>query len=127
MNDWLHKWRAGLGSAYPSASSPYWRALPMRRRTKLLMGTSVIAAGIGFAVDLLQLNHPRLGHGFFWPIFGGAMAAGISAARMKNFRLALSLWLVMVGLAALVFRAVHASKSLPIPDGLQQRVVFDAL
>jgi len=127
MNKWLRKGRAGLGSGYPSAYSPYWRALPMRRMTKLLMGMFFTAAGIGFAVDLLQLNHPRLGHGFFWPIFGGALAAGVSAARIKRFRLALPLWLVMVALAALVFRAVRASRSLPIPDGLQQRVVFDAV
>src|SRR5881397_466419 len=127
MNKWLRKWRAGLGSGYPGAFSPYWRALPMRRMTKLLMGTFFYVAGFGFAVDLLQLNHPRLGHGFFWPIFGGALAAGVSAARIKRFRLALPLWLVMVALAALVFRAVHASRSLPIPDGLQQRVVFDAV
>jgi serine phosphatase RsbU (regulator of sigma subunit) len=127
MNRWLHKWRARLGSGYPSASSPYWRTLPMRRMTKLLGGTFFFASGAGFAVDLLQLNHPRLGHGFFWPIFGGAMAAGVSAARIKKFRLALPLWLVMVVLAWLAYRAVAASITLPLTSGLQQRVVFDAV
>src|SRR5713101_4631834 len=127
MNKRLHKWRAGLGSGYPSASSPYWRALPMRRMTKLLMGAFFSASGAGFAVDLLQLNHPRLGHGFFWPIFGGAMAAGVSAARIKNFRLALPLWLVMVVLALLTYRAVSASTTFPLPRGMHQRVVFDAI
>jgi serine phosphatase RsbU (regulator of sigma subunit) len=127
MNKWLDKWRAGLGSAYPSAFSPYWRALPMRHLTKLLMGTFLTFAGIGFAVDLLQLNHPRLGHGFFWPIFAGAMAAGLSAARIKKFRLALPLWLVMVVFAWLAYRVAHVSRSLSLPDALQQRVVFDAI
>ncbi len=86
MNNWLHKWLEGLGSAYPSAFSPYWRALPMRRLTKLMVGTFFSASVAGFAADLLQLNHPRLGRGFLWPIFGGAMAAGISATRIKKFR-----------------------------------------
>jgi serine phosphatase RsbU (regulator of sigma subunit) len=127
MKKWLHKWQAALGSGYPSAFSPYWRTLPIRNLTKLLMGTFFTAAGIGFAVDLLQLNHPRLGHGFFWPIFGGAMAAGLSAARIKKFRLALPLWLVMVAIGGLAYRAAHASRLLPLPDALHQRVVFDAV
>lgn len=127
MNKWLRKWLAGLGSGYPSASSPYWRALPIRHMTKLLMGTFFTAAGVGFAVDLLQLNHPRLGHGFFWPIFGGAMAAGISAARIKKFRLALPLWLVMVVVGGLAYRAAQASGLLPLPETLHRRVVFDAV
>ena len=127
MNKWLRKGRAGLGSGYPSAFSPYWRALPMRRMTKLLMGTFFYVAGVGFAVDLLQINHPRLGHGFFWPIFAGAMATGVSAARIKKFRLALPLWLVMVVLAWLAYRAVSASTTFPLPSVLHQRVVFDAV
>jgi phosphoserine phosphatase RsbU/P len=127
MNKWFPKWFAGLGSAYPSAFSPYWRALPMRRLTKLLAGTFLVAAGVGAAVDLLQLNHPRLVHGFFWPIFAGTMAAGILATRIKKFRLVLPLWLLMVGLAWLAYRAVRASESFPLPDALRQRVVFDAV
>src|SRR5206468_10899557 len=87
MNKWLHKWRAGLGSGYSSAFSPYWRALPMQRMTKPLMGTLFYVAGVGFPVDLLQINHPRLGHSFFWHIFAEAMAAGISAS--ANSRLLL--------------------------------------
>jgi sigma-B regulation protein RsbU (phosphoserine phosphatase) len=92
-----------------------------------LIGTFFTAAGVGFAVDLLQLNHPRLGHGSFWPIFGGTMAAGLSAARIKKFRLALPLWLVMVVLAGLAYRAVSATTTFPLPSGLHQRVVFDAV
>ncbi len=126
MNNWLHKRLAGLGSAYPSTFSPYWRALPMRRMTRLLLGTFFMASVGGFAVDLLQLDHPSLGHGFFWPIFGGTMAAGISAARIKKFRLALPLWLVMIAVAWLAYRAAHVSSSFPLPDALHQRVVFDA-
>ncbi len=96
VNNWLHKWLAGVRSAYPSAFSPYWRALPIGRMRKLLMGTFFTASVVGFAIDLLQLNHQRLGGGFFWPIFGGAMAAGIQAARIKKIQLDLPLSLLMV-------------------------------
>jgi serine phosphatase RsbU (regulator of sigma subunit) len=126
MKKWLRKWQTGLGSLYPSASSPYWHALPIWHLTKPLMGTFFIAAGVSFAVDLLQLHHPPLGHGFFWPIFGGTMAAGLAAARIKKFRLVFPLWLLMVGLGALAFRADHISRIQSLPDALYKRVVIDA-
>lgn len=127
MKKWLRKWQTGLGSGYPSAFSPYWRALPIGHLIKSLMGTFFIAAGVGFAVDLLQLDHPPLGHGFFWSIFGGTMAAGLAAIRIKKNRFFLPVWLFMVGLGALAFRAAHLSRTLPLPDGLYQRVVIDAV
>jgi len=126
MNNRLDKWRAGLFSAYPNFSSPYWRALPLGRMKKPLMGVFFTAAGVGFAVDLLQINHPPLAHGFFWPVFGGAMAAGVFATRIKRSRLALPLWLLMVVLAGLAYRGASVSR-VPLPDALRSRVVFDAL
>jgi phosphoserine phosphatase RsbU/P len=126
MKKWLSKWRTVLGSGYPSASNPYWRALPIRHLAKSLMGTFFLSAGVGFVVDLLQLDHPRLGHGFFWPIFAGTMAASLAAARIKKSRLFFPLWLFLVGLGILTFRAVRISMALPLPDGLYERVVLDA-
>jgi len=126
MNDRLDKWLAGLFSAYPNFSSPYWRALPLGRMKKPLMGVFFTAAGVGFAVDLLQISHPPLAHGFFWPVFGGAMAAGVFATRIKRSRLALPLWLLMVVLAGLAYRGASVSR-VPLPDALRSRVVFDAL
>ncbi len=127
MSNWPHKWRATLASAYPSASSPYWRMLPLKRMTKVLLGAFFIAAGAGFALDLLQLNHPSLGYGFFWPVLAGAVAVGIFATRIKRSRLALPLWLFMAVLAILAFRVVSTSPSLPLPNALRARVVFDAV
>ena len=126
MNNRLDKWRAGLFSAYPNFSSPYWRALPLGRMKKPLMGVFFTAAGVGFAVDLLQINHPPLAHGFFWPVFGGAMAAGMFATRIKRSRLALPLWLLMVVLAGLAYQGASVSR-VSLPDALRSRVVFDAL
>ena len=84
MSNRLDKWRAGLFSAYPNFSSPYWRALPLGRTKKLLMGVFFTTAGAGFALDLLQIDHPPLAHGLFWPVFCGAMAAGLSPPGLKD-------------------------------------------
>jgi len=45
------------------------------RMKKLLMRAFLTSAGVGFAFNLLQINHPPLAHGFFWPAFGGTLAA----------------------------------------------------
>lgn len=127
MSKGLDKWRASLLSAYPSFSSPYWRVLPLGRMKKPLMGVFFIAAGVGFAVDLLQINHPPLAHGFFWPVFGGAMAAGLFATRIKKSRLALlPLYLLVVVVAGLAYRGASVSR-VSFPDALRSRVVFDVV
>ena len=126
MNKRLDKWRASLFSAYPSFSSSYWRALPLGRMKKPLMGVFFTAAGVGFAVDLLQINHPPLAHGFFWPVFGGAMAASLFATRIKRPRLAFPVLLLMVVVAVLAYAGASVSR-VSLPDALRSRVVFDAV
>ena len=125
MNTSVSQWRASLSSAYPSAADPYWRALPLRRMKKLLMGAFFLAAGGGFAVDLLLLNRASLGYGLFWPVFVGTATTTIFVARAKRFRLALPLWLLMVALVGLAFRAAWLSA--PLPDVSYRRVVFDVI
>jgi hypothetical protein len=126
MGNGFDQWRTGLFAAYPSASSPYWRALPLRRMKKLLLGAFLTSAGVGFAFNLLQINHPPLAHGFFWPAFGGTLAAIVFATRIKKPRLALPIWLLMMALAVLVYRATSAS-AVSVPDGLYRRVAFYAI
>lgn len=118
------KWREGLFSAYPTASSPYWRALPLGRMKKFLLGVFLTCAGIGFAFDLLQIDHPPLG--FFWPVFVGTMAASVFATRIKRPRFVLPLWLLMMALGGLLYRGTRASE-LSLPDGLYRRVALYAV
>ncbi len=99
----------------------------MKRLTRLFAGTFFAAAGIGFAVDLLLLNHAPWMHGLFWPAFAGAFAASVSAARIKSFRIALALWVALVALAMLTFHAQIASLSIDLPDRVYGRVVFDVI
>ncbi len=74
MKKRLQKWQVILSSAFPSATNPYWRALPLRRMKTLLAGVFFTSAVLGFAADLGQLNVQRVGRGFFWPLFFGAAA-----------------------------------------------------
>lgn len=122
---WHRRWGRLVSTAYPSAASPYWGALPMARLTKLFAGTFLTAAGMGFAIDLLLLNRAPWMGGVFWPVFCGTMAAGISAARMKDFRLALSLWAALMALAVFVLHASLASGSLAIQRTIYSRLVLD--
>ena len=86
MKKWLQKLRGILSSAFPSAASPYWRALPLRRMKSLLAGAFFITAVAGFAADLVQLNIHPLGRGFFWPAFFGAGAVVGSVAPRRQSR-----------------------------------------
>jgi hypothetical protein len=126
MTNRLDRWRAGLFSAYPNFSSPYWRALPLGRMKKLLVGVFFITAGVSFAVDLFLIDHPPLAHGLFWPIFLGAMAASVFAARIKRPRLAIFVWVFMVVLAGIAYRTASTSV-VSFPGGWKRRVGFDAV
>ena len=99
----------------------------MGRMKLLLAGTFLIAAGAGFCFDLLQLNAPRLGRGFFWPILAGASATAALVVVIKRVRFYPLLHVVILGLVWLGFQASHGSTPSPIPDLLQRRIVFDVI
>ena len=141
MKKRLQEWRVILGSAFPRASNPYWRALPLRRMKRLLAGTFFTSAVVGFAADLLQLNVQRLGRGLFWPFLLDAVAVSILLANIKRVRpilaifiVALAIWIAggLSGLGWLGFGWLTYSISLvlapwPIPEALRARVLFDAI
>src|ERR1700733_8905240 len=127
MKNWLHKWLSGLGSAFPSALSPYWRTLPIARMKLLLAGSFLIAAAAGFCFDLLQLDAPRLGRGFYWPMLTGASATALLVAVIKKVRLTPLLYLLTCGLGWLGYRASHGSTPFLVPEALHGRVFFDAV
>ena len=120
-------WLAGIGPAFPTAFSPYWRALPLRRMKVLLAGTFISASAVGFAVDLMQLNAPSAGRGFFWPILAGAASTAILLAVIKRVRLIPLLYVLLGAIGWLGYRASHSSTALPVPDALGRRVLFDSI
>jgi hypothetical protein len=127
MNNWLHKWLEGLGTAYPSASSSYLAHHAVRRMKKLLGAAFFTVSVFGFVLDLLLLNHPHLGRGLVWPLLMGAMAAGTLAARIKRTRLYPPIHLILLAVTCLAFILPYTSARLPVPETLKQRVAFDAI
>jgi serine phosphatase RsbU (regulator of sigma subunit) len=97
----------------------------MKRLTKLFAGSFFAAAGIGFAIDLLLLNHAHWMFGLFWPAFGGVMGLSVSTARFRNPRTALLVWMVLISAGLLAYHAALASRSLDLSPGVYWRVAFD--
>src|SRR5580658_1970894 len=127
MKKKLRTWLAGVSSAYPAASSPYWRVLPLGRMKMFLAGYFFVGAAGGFAFDLLQLNASRVAGGFFWPVLMGTGAMAARAAGIKRVRLIPLLFLLLVVIAWLGYWASHASTPLPVPVAVHRRVLFDAI
>ena len=127
MRERLQKLVADLGSAFPSAFSLYWRTLPMRRMKKLLTAAFFTFSVVGFVVDLLLLHGQRLGRGFFWPVFTGAMGTGLLATRVKRIRLFPILFLIAGAVGWGAIRVSLGSTPGPVPAALKSRVLFDAI
>jgi hypothetical protein len=123
----LRAWLAGVRSAFPSAFSPYWHALPLGRMKTFLIGYFFIGAAGGFAIDLLQLNASRVGGGFFWPVLVGTGAAALRAAGIKRVGVIPPLFLLVVLTAWLGYWASHVSLPLPVPVAVHRHVLFDAI
>jgi hypothetical protein len=116
-----------MRSGFPSAFSPYWHQLPLRRMKTLLAGYFFIGAAAGFAFDLLQPNASRLAAGLFWPVLVGAGATALRAAGIKRFRLIPLLLLLVAVIAWLGYRGAQQPRALPVPVTVHRRVLFDAI
>ena len=127
MKNRLHKWLEALGTAYPSASSSYWRTMSLGRMKKLLAAAFFTVSVLGFVLDLLLLNRPHLGRGLVWPLLLGALATGTLAARIKGSRLYPAIHLILLAVACFAFFFPYASARLPVPEALKQRVAFDGI
>jgi serine phosphatase RsbU (regulator of sigma subunit) len=126
MRKGLQRLFATLRRAYPSGSSPYWRALPIGQMKTLLAGTFLVASAIGFAANLLQLDVAGLGRWLFWPVVAGTLTTGFLVARIKGVRM-LPLSLVALVVVWLARRASLASTALLSREALRQRILFDAI
>ena len=127
MKKKLQTWLAGVRSAFPSAFSPYWRAVPLGRMKMLLAGYFFFASAGGFAIDLLLINSSSVGGGFFWPLLLGTGATAARAAAIKRVRLIPPLLLLIVVTAWLGYWASRVSTPFPVPDAVHRRVLFDAI
>jgi hypothetical protein len=76
---------AALRTAYPSASSPYWRSLPLQRLGRLLAGSFLLTSVAGFGVNLLFAGHPLL-HGLLWPLLIASISTAVLLVRLRKPR-----------------------------------------
>jgi stage II sporulation SpoE-like protein len=139
MKKRLQRWSGILSTAYPTASSPYWRSLPIRRMKSLLAGVFFSASVVGFAFDLLQLPLPPLGRGFFWPLVLGGAAVGTLVTKIKRVPIVLFFIVVLVWLVGalsglgwrgegwLIYPISLIVVPSPIPQTLRVRILFDAI
>ena len=139
MKKRFEQWAGMLSTAYPTASSPYWRSLPVRRMKSLLAGVFVSASVTGFALDLLQLPLPPLVGGFFWPVLLGGSAMGILLTRVRKIPILLIFivviaWLVgalsglgWYGEGWLTYPISLMVAPSPIPQPMRVRILFDAI
>lgn len=139
MKKRLQQWLGAWSTAYPTASSPYWRSLPIGRMKTLLVGVFFSASVIGFAFDLLQLPLPPLGRGLFWPLVLGGSATGLLLTRIKRIPIfllfmALLFWLVgalsglgWYGEGWLFYPISLMVTPSPIPQTMRMRILFDAI
>lgn len=127
MSNLLRRSLSDLTSAFPTALSPYWRALPIRRMKLFLAGIFLIGSAAGFCFDLLQLDFLRVGRGLFWPILAGASATAVLVAIIKKVRLVPVLWVLVLGLGWLGYRTAHGATPFPVQEAINRRVVFDAI
>lgn len=139
MKNWLQRLRVILSFAFPSAASPYWRALPLRRMKSLLVGMFFTSAVVGFAADLMQLNVPPLGRGFFWPAVIGAGAVGALVANIKKVHSIILILIVFfwiagglvglgwLGLGWFTYTISFLVTPWSIPQAMKARVLFDAI
>jgi hypothetical protein len=139
MKKKLQQWSGSLSTAHPTASSPYWRSLPIRRMKRLLAGVFFSASVVGFAFDLRQLPLPPLGRGFFWPLVLGGSATGLLLTRIRRvpiflISIVVLVWLVgalsglgWYGQGWLTYPISLAVTPSPIPQTLRVRILFDAI
>jgi hypothetical protein len=139
MKKKIQQWLGVVGTAYPTASSPYWRSLPIGRMKSLLAGVFFSASVVGFAFDLLQLPLPPLARGLFWPLVVGGAAVGTLVTKIKKVPILLVCIVVLVwivgGLSGLgwygegwlIYPISLLAAQSPIPQAMRVRILFDAI
>jgi hypothetical protein len=116
-----------LRTTYPSASNPYWRALPLRRMGRLLIGTFLLASVGGLAANLTMLDHAPVLYGLLWPLLVASVSTGILVLRLRRPR-----WVVAAVLlaAGLFWFAARIQFDLPVLSeswSMRRALLFNAI
>jgi phosphoserine phosphatase RsbU/P len=124
---WVRAIGEGLRTTHPSASSPYWRALPLRRMKRLLLGTFVLSSVAGFALNLVLINHRQLLRGLFWPLLISSIVTVGLVIRLTRPRWAIPFLALACGIVWLAARPQVLSPVLANAHDLEGRLFFNAI
>jgi len=125
MNNRVAKILDALRTGNPSGRNPYWRAMPIRRMTRLIVGTAVLASVIGFGQNLDLLGHRPLLHGFFLPLVAACSSAGVLIVRLKKPHWWFFALLVAAGFFFLATHAEPLASTLPGSPELHSQLLFN--
>lgn len=114
----------------PSASNPYWRTLPIRRMTRLLLGVFLLASVMGFALNLMFGSAGRrpILDGAYWPLFIPSFVTGALILRLKKPRWSAPVSLLFLAGALLpVYRPRVRSPVTLVPQATRRELSLNAL
>lgn len=126
---WIGKVVEAFQTGRPTGTNPYWRTLPLRRTTRLLVGAFLLASVAGFAVNLLLLawGHRPLLHGFYWPLTVASLATCLRILRLKKPRWAtvarLPAFVIFLLALPLQFRITE----LIVPSSMKAQIISNAV
>jgi serine phosphatase RsbU (regulator of sigma subunit) len=125
--EWIRAVGEGLRTTRPSASNPYWRALPLRKMKRLLVGTFLLSSVAGFAINIIRLNQHPLLHGFFWPLLISSVSTVGLLLRLTRARWVIPTLILGAGIVWLALRFQASLPTLATAHNLQRELLFNAL
>jgi hypothetical protein len=116
-----------LRTMNPSGSNPYWRSVPIRRMKRLLVGTFLLGAIAGFAVNLTMIDTRPIFRGLFWPLIIGCVAVCILVVRLIKPRWVLLAILLATALFWFAARIQSRAPAFPQPRNVRSELLFNAV
>jgi len=129
LGKWTNRLVEALQTGRPTGTNPYWRTVPLRRTTRLLVGVFLLGSVGGFAVDLIVVafGHRPLLRGFYWPLIIAPLATCARILRLKKPRWAAFARLpaFVIFLLALPFQ--FRATGLILPSSVKTQFILNAV
>lgn len=123
---WVGTIVEALRTGRPSGSNPYWRALPLRRTTRLLVGAFLLSSVVGFAFNLLVLVARRpLLDGLYWPLIIASLSTCELVFRLKKPRWAVLSALPAIGILLLAYHFQLHAQTLAASESIRPELLVN--
>ena len=124
--EWTRAIGEGFQTSYPSPSNPYWRALPLRKMKRLLVGTFLLLSVVGFALNIIRFNQRQLLHGFFWPLVIASLSTLGLVLRLTRRHWVIPTVVLVGGTWWLALRFQASLPTLAAPHKPERELLFNA-